>query len=365
MNYTEICNQYCPRAQKSLTREPSPVHRRCRFRPRPTETGSQLTREKTSRTQARRQPSLSQDACSAATAGKQLPAAYGRVRRPYISMPLQPPSSLACATSPINRCPAGGWFAMATPIRPAAAAPPAPARPPQPMPPPPPPHHDTTLTLSLALPPPPPPSPFARARGVAPRPAPRPPDVVVARPAAVRSSPPAGGTPPCSECGKRFSSWKALFGHMRCHPERQWRGMTPPPHFWHQFTVQERETATSLLMLRGDRPAGAAGSRGRKSILGAAGTSASSSLPRCDDHKCSVCVRGFATGRALGGHKRCHWEKTEGAPPAVATCSGDGFSASSSQAAPAATLDLNLPPLPRKSDQDGSLDATLDLKLGF
>jgi hypothetical protein len=53
MNYTEICNQYCPRAQKSLTREPSPVHGRCRFRPRPTETGSQLTREKTSRTQAR------------------------------------------------------------------------------------------------------------------------------------------------------------------------------------------------------------------------------------------------------------------------------------------------------------------------
>ncbi|KAJ4976208.1 hypothetical protein NE237_001314 [Protea cynaroides] len=35
--------------------------------------------------------------------------------------------------------------------------------------------------------------------------------------------------PSCSLCGKKFPSMKSLFGHMRCHPEREWRGIQPPP----------------------------------------------------------------------------------------------------------------------------------------
>ncbi|XP_044473268.1 zinc finger protein ZAT9-like [Mangifera indica] len=32
----------------------------------------------------------------------------------------------------------------------------------------------------------------------------------------------------CSECGRQFTSGKSLYGHMRKHPEREWRGIRPP-----------------------------------------------------------------------------------------------------------------------------------------
>ncbi|KAJ6995665.1 hypothetical protein NC653_012498 [Populus alba x Populus x berolinensis] len=33
--------------------------------------------------------------------------------------------------------------------------------------------------------------------------------------------------PTCSTCGRTFASWKAVFGHMRAHPDRGWRGAFP------------------------------------------------------------------------------------------------------------------------------------------
>ncbi|KAJ8647167.1 hypothetical protein MRB53_000190 [Persea americana] len=257
-------------------------------------------------------------------------------------------------------------------------------------------------------------------------------------------------TRPCSECGKRFWSWKALFGHMRCHPERQWRGINPPPNFRRsdavdgsnssplssELTDEDHQVAESLVLLangdncdmsrfwshRGhpdfsysvgepsrtndvDQMAHLESSHCRfecsscKRVFGShqalGGHRASHknvkgcfAIARSDGedsdaiynelsdnvgegvgmegienrevggekmvmllgHKCGICMRVFSSGQALGGHKRCHWEKDEQGVSSSFTTKG-------------CVWDLNLPgPI---ENEDNSSEVVLDLTLGI
>ncbi|XP_006346239.1 zinc finger protein ZAT2 [Solanum tuberosum] len=56
--------------------------------------------------------------------------------------------------------------------------------------------------------------------------------------------------PICKVCGKIFPSMKSLFGHMRSHPERAWRGILPP-HLKSSDEIGAKKTASATTTVPG------------------------------------------------------------------------------------------------------------------
>ncbi|RVW32893.1 Zinc finger protein ZAT3 [Vitis vinifera] len=167
---------------------------------------------------------------------------------------------------------------------------------------------------------------------------------------------------PCSVCGRRFGSWKALFGHMRSHPDRDWRGIHPPPRFNREGTPEGadddqepddnvvREQAENLLLGVAHEVAarlGAAPEPGKAAgeAPGVAGRDVSGSpgAKRADEggkteteigHRCTICSRVFSSGPALDAEP----PRSPSSPPPPPPERKEGG------------LDLNRPPPP--SDEE-------------
>uniref|UniRef100_A0ACD6A6G0 Uncharacterized protein n=1 Tax=Avena sativa TaxID=4498 RepID=A0ACD6A6G0_AVESA len=116
----------------------------------------------------------------------------------------------------------------------------------------------------------------------------------------------------CTVCGKAFASYQALGGHKSSHRKPPTTG----DHFAAAAVSAQASTAASEE------------------------TAASSGGSNNGPHRCTICRRSFATGQALGGHKRCHY--WDGTSVSLSSASASGSSA-------VRNFDLNLLPLPEST----------------
>ncbi|KAL6893447.1 hypothetical protein ACP4OV_007545 [Aristida adscensionis] len=124
----------------------------------------------------------------------------------------------------------------------------------------------------------------------------------------------------CTVCGKAFASYQALGGHKSSHRK--------PPTGEHHATAAQ----------------GAAASAGDVEFVE---TASSDGTAAGGAHRCTICRRSFATGQALGGHKRCHyWDGTSVSVSVSASVSASG---TGSSAITVRNFDLNLMPMPENA----------------
>ncbi|XP_072952481.1 zinc finger protein 1-like [Typha angustifolia] len=133
--------------------------------------------------------------------------------------------------------------------------------------------------------------------------------------------PPARAEYKCSVCGKAFGSYQALGGHKASHG-----GPRKPIAAYESSAISPAASGSGSGSVSGS----STGSGGRV-------------------HQCSVCLKTFPTGQALGGHKRCHYEGIIGGGG-----EGIGVPSAASSSRSQRVFDLNLPAMPEIPRFDGT-----------
>ncbi|CAD6211621.1 unnamed protein product [Miscanthus lutarioriparius] len=130
----------------------------------------------------------------------------------------------------------------------------------------------------------------------------------------------------CAVCGKAFASYQALGGHKSSHRK------PPTPEQYAAAHAATAQTASG-----GDFD----------ETTASPGSAAASGGP----HRCTICRRGFATGQALGGHKRCHyWDGMSVSVSGSASASVSASGGTGSSGVTVRNFDLNLTPLPENNN---------------
>ncbi|CAN6467405.1 unnamed protein product [Victoria cruziana] len=114
----------------------------------------------------------------------------------------------------------------------------------------------------------------------------------------------------CADCGKSFGSRQALGGHRASH--RKIRGcfaadVTRVKQEEDADKKSRREKTVVELMMGCIEPL-KFDDKEPKNVSGKV-ISKGRTRRTHSHHECSICKKLFPTGQALGGHKRCHWER--------------------------------------------------------
>ncbi|VVA92789.1 unnamed protein product [Arabis nemorensis] len=112
----------------------------------------------------------------------------------------------------------------------------------------------------------------------------------------------------CSVCDKAFSSYQALGGHKASHR----KNLSLSGGGDEQSTSTATVTTTSAVTTGNGK-----------------------------SHVCSICNKSFASGQALGGHKRCHYEGNNSS-----VSNSEGAGSTSHVSSSHRGFDLNIPPIP-------------------